>query len=900
MVTADDNCYNTLNTNYSFTVMDDPYPPYLVNANPTNNEIDVAPDTDIYLEIFDNTDVNSNSIVIKVSNNTAFSNGVFQPGFTGTITPISTVSASSGDFQVSIGSDDADEDNNDGTVNIVSPALAMVDSGPINQTVGIRFQNVTVPQGATITTAYLEFVANGGSVGAISLTILGEDSDNAATFVAVKSNISDRTVTSATASWNPPDWTDGGTYQSSDISSVVKEIVDRGGWTISNAMVFIIRGPDETRIAYSYDGSVANAPVLHVEWTSSGGSDSGYAVNINPDNDLPWGATIPVNVSANDLAANTLTTNYSFKIMDATNVHNVTKNIWYDTITNAMAEASNNNLIEVHPGTYNEGVLIGNFTNLTIRAWDWTNSTNNTTTIVDATGFENAFMIQDSETVTIQGFSITKASSNGITILGTSFSNYIKNNNIYSNDLYGIYINSDTADNNQIISNNVYGLNQDTGVYIGESDNNLITENTLSKNQNNGLWVEGSSTNNTISHNNCNSNTARGIFLNNNTLNNYIYTNTCIGQNNGIVMMDDNESKVIGNTVKENSAGGVWIQGSTNFLLQYNDISFNLASEGIVVMDSTGDIELNTIFSNKTGIAYGNANNVNITKNNISNNTNVNLDNLAGIPAVITNNWWGSTIVSTILAGINNNGTYSNFTPYRLFGEFDITPGADTDTPDIVTNVQASPFNGTNVAISWSAVTNSDLVRYFVYRNDINDTTNITPAVHWVGQSLTTSFTESGVNSGTNWYYFVTALDNHPVYTNESWYSAYAMVIAGEPLIRMTKTVSPTNGVRPYDVLSYSIKYTNSGDAAASVGLNIIEELPPNALLMTNSAEISNSIHAGSVTVYYSTNLSGNWWTNSNYDSAATVDKIKRVRWVFSANTSVGTNGILRFKVLIK
>ncbi len=740
---------------------------------------------------------------------------------------------------------------------------------------------------------------------------MGEDSDNAATFVAVKSNISDRTVTSATASWNPPDWTDGGTYQSSDISSVVKEIVDRGGWTISNAMVFIIRGPDETRIAYSYDGSVANAPVLHVEWTSSGGSDSGYAVNIDPDNNLPWGATIPIDVSASDPAANTLTTNYSFKIMDATNVHVVYQNKWFNTITNAVAIATNGDLIEVYPNTYNENVSIDNFTNLTIRAWDWISTTNNTSTIIKGDGSSTVININSSINFTLQGFSLNgNGGMGGITSItfNNSINNYILNNIIYSNDNEAIAINAG-SDYNTFRSNTlfdqVWGVANQDGISVmskhnifeyntfkrhsrGSSDaginmlstaiSNTVRFNTFYSNDI-GVYLNWDSSHNTVTNNNFYNNTNSGIYLRN-SLTNYVYNNNIYNNYNyGITIEDADYNEFYNNTITNNDNTGIQLIGSS----EENSIS------------------LNNIMGNLFGLSISDTaytDNL-IFKNNIINNG-IGFTNETATVIMLTNNWWGNTIAGDIQTNIIGNGNYSNFTPYRLFGLFDITPGADTDTPDIVTNVQAVPFNSTNVALTWSAVTNPDLVRYFIYRNDINDTTNIARSTHFVGQSLITSFTEFGVNAGTNWYYFVTALDDHPVYTNESWYSIPAMVITGEPFIQMTKSVSPTNGVRPYEVLSYNIKYTNSGDADASAGLNIIEELPPNVLLITNSAEISNSIHAGSVTVYYSTNLSGSWWTNSNYDSAATVDKIKRVKWVFSANTSVGTNGTLRFKVLIK
>jgi hypothetical protein len=53
-----------------------------------------------------------------------------------------------------------------------------------------------------------------------------------------------------------------------DLSSIVQEIVNRGGWSSGNDMAFIIQGSGN-RTTKSYDGSKVTAPLLHVEWGSS-------------------------------------------------------------------------------------------------------------------------------------------------------------------------------------------------------------------------------------------------------------------------------------------------------------------------------------------------------------------------------------------------------------------------------------------------------------------------------------------------------------------------------------------------------------------------------------------------------------------------------------------------------
>ncbi len=139
---------------------------------------------------------------------------------------------------------------------------------PADQTVGLRFQSIDVPQGATITSATLEFQAQGSESGTTSLTIYGEDEDDTSTFSTASSDISSRTQTTASVSWTPGAWTDGANYQSPDLTAVVQEIVNRSGWCGGNSMTFLIEGTG-LRKAKSYDVSATNAPLLSIDYDES-------------------------------------------------------------------------------------------------------------------------------------------------------------------------------------------------------------------------------------------------------------------------------------------------------------------------------------------------------------------------------------------------------------------------------------------------------------------------------------------------------------------------------------------------------------------------------------------------------------------------------------------------------
>lgn len=166
-------------------------------------------------------------------------------------------------------SDDAEQYTN-GTVVLNHKVLNIVYESKTtgNQDIGLRFTGLTIPQGATITKAYIEFVADKTSSGTASLTLYGEKTDNATTFTTVLNNISSRVITTAFVAWSPQTWSAAGVYQSNDIKTIVQEIVNRIGWKSGNSMAFIITGTG-MRTAESVEGTPSGkAPLLHVEYTT--------------------------------------------------------------------------------------------------------------------------------------------------------------------------------------------------------------------------------------------------------------------------------------------------------------------------------------------------------------------------------------------------------------------------------------------------------------------------------------------------------------------------------------------------------------------------------------------------------------------------------------------------------
>jgi hypothetical protein len=170
---------------------------------------------------------------------------------------------------IAASSDDAEEGASGG-MSLTSSDLEMTLEGSI-QTVGMRFNLVDIPEGATITNANIQFQTDEINSEPSTLTIEGEASDNALTFTSASGNITSRARTASSVEWTPAPWLTvgeaGPDQQTADISTVVQEIVDQPGWTSGNSIVIIITGTGK-RVADSYNGTATGAPLLHVEYST--------------------------------------------------------------------------------------------------------------------------------------------------------------------------------------------------------------------------------------------------------------------------------------------------------------------------------------------------------------------------------------------------------------------------------------------------------------------------------------------------------------------------------------------------------------------------------------------------------------------------------------------------------
>ena len=171
-------------------------------------------------------------------------------------------------------------------INYTSQQLALDNGGsvtvgnPTKKTMGVRFQDVGVPQGATVTNAYIQFTAAETSSTGHDMTvkISVETEDDASGFSSSTSDVTSRSTTRLSDSWSITEtWNENVEYQTPDLTNIVQTIIDRSGWCGNNSMAFTFETETTDiyrRMVHSVDADGTMGPELIIEYDDSDVSDS--------------------------------------------------------------------------------------------------------------------------------------------------------------------------------------------------------------------------------------------------------------------------------------------------------------------------------------------------------------------------------------------------------------------------------------------------------------------------------------------------------------------------------------------------------------------------------------------------------------------------------------------------
>ena len=130
----------------------------------------------------------------------------------------------------------------------------------------LRFEDVDIPQGATIVSAHLKVWPGTGKSNFVWLRYQAEASDDAARIPKQTGALTGRSLTASSVMEAPAAYAASQYNQTADFAPVVQEVIDRPGWARGNALqVMVMDAVEEltpTRAIKSYDSGPSKAPIL--------------------------------------------------------------------------------------------------------------------------------------------------------------------------------------------------------------------------------------------------------------------------------------------------------------------------------------------------------------------------------------------------------------------------------------------------------------------------------------------------------------------------------------------------------------------------------------------------------------------------------------------------------------
>eukprot|EP00966_Prymnesium_polylepis_P247743 5728760-Prymnesium_polylepis.1 len=179
-------------------------------------------------------------------------------------------------FSVSDIYDSGEEQVSTGTVILDSSDLELMTDGGSEQVVGVTFQSVNIEPNEVIESAVVlfrvdEVRADGRSDDDVSIMIQGEASANAAPLSGAAYDLTARSVTTAGVAWTAaPFLSVGEDLYTSDIASIINEIILLPGWAAGNTICILFRflGGLGNRWVEAYQASASSGvmtPALQIQ-----------------------------------------------------------------------------------------------------------------------------------------------------------------------------------------------------------------------------------------------------------------------------------------------------------------------------------------------------------------------------------------------------------------------------------------------------------------------------------------------------------------------------------------------------------------------------------------------------------------------------------------------------------
>src|SRR6266545_3719850 len=281
------------------------------------------------------------------------------------------------------------------------------------------------------------------------------------------------------------------------------------------------------------------------------------------------------------------------------------------TIKPAASQATAGQTVQVASGTYPELVTVSNSgapgSPIVFSAAPGAS--------VTVSGQANGFKLAGKSYVTIQGFTVANTSSYGFYVSSSSSNVIVSGNTVSNIASNGIYVTT-LSSNVTVSGNTVSGVNGD-GFWANTSSDVTVSGNTISNTTNYGLHVDTSS-NVTVSGNDVSfagqravdlikygiklTDTTNSLVSGNVSHDNLVVDNLSYGNgDHGIDDLGSTNQRIISNTVYDNVAAGINVEGSSTGATIENNIAVD---NGINSPRTSGNIRVDSTSTTGTTVNY--------------------------------------------------------------------------------------------------------------------------------------------------------------------------------------------------------------------------------------------------------------------------------------------------------
>jgi len=166
-----------------------------------------------------------------------------------------------------------------------------------------RFDNVTIPSGANIDSAIIRFTCSTSSSGTVNLDLHFEDADDPAAPTS-GADLVGRSLTAAVDWDGVAAWVQNNTYDTPEISTILQNIVDRGGWTPGNAVTLHVKdsGSDTNQNRYPacYENTTYDSAQLIVTYSVPYNIDLSDSVEVTESISIEMDLALQENITVSE------------------------------------------------------------------------------------------------------------------------------------------------------------------------------------------------------------------------------------------------------------------------------------------------------------------------------------------------------------------------------------------------------------------------------------------------------------------------------------------------------------------------------------------------------------------------------------------------------------------------